>query len=437
MSFCSRLVPGSEIRPSGRQLTGQQMTQVDENLYMTAEQAADTLGVQLSSLYSYVSRRKVRSVQVNGSKKRVYWRQDIEGLRRGAHRPADAARDSSTLFHAEPLALGAETALAFISGDGPYYRGRSAVEMAQSCTLEQTAEWLWDAKSSSVFSKTLPRMPVDFSSVRASLSSLGVIEQAAALLMLVDSVNPRSHDFSESGYRRSGADILRVFAAILVGADVPSAAPVHEFVCEQLGKPHLSDLVRRLMVLGAAHELDPSTFAVRAAANAGVTPYYAVIAGMVAYRGHRLPMSRAEPLSSLLEEAVTSSDPKGVIGRRYRSGDRFVGFGSPMYGQVDPRAEALLPVMGELLGEDVEFRSFRLACDEVEELTGLRPGLTVIAAYVGRLLGFEGAEQISCLLLGRSTGWIANAMEQFFTTGLVRPRGRYVGALPPVVPTDD
>jgi citrate synthase len=141
-------------------------------------------------------------------------------------------------------------------------------------------------------------------------------------------------------------------------------------------------------------------------------------------------MSRAEPLATLLEEVVGSPEPREVIARRFRSGERFVGFGSPMYGSIDPRAEYLLPLLKAKLGSDPAFNAFSEACLEVEELTGLRPGLTVIAAYIGRMLGFRGAQQISCLLLGRSSGWIANAMEQYFSTDLVRPRAAYVGALP-------
>ncbi len=409
------------------------MQDYDHTLYLTAEEAAEALGVRVASLYAYVSRQKIRSVPVRGSKHRLYWRDDIERLRAGDAQPGDALAAPADI--APQTGLATETALAFISHDGPFYRGQSAIELSNTATIEEVAALLWDADRRDIFTSAMPRIPANYVKARASLSSLGVIEQAVALLMLVDSVNPRSHDFSEPGYRRTAADVLRWFAAILVGADAPSDRPVHEFVAAQLGRPELADLVRRLMVLGAAHELDPSTYAVRAAANAGVTPYYAVIAGIVAYRGHRLPMSRAEPLASLLEEVVTSSDPRGVVGRRFRNGDRFVGFGSPMYGAVDPRAEAIFPEIAAHLGADREYRAFWEACAEIEDLTGKRPGLTVAAAYLGRLLGFTGAQQISCLLLGRSVGWIANAMEQYFSSDLVRPRGAYVGILPGPGPT--
>lgn len=60
----------------------------DDHLYLTAEEAAAILDVSLTTLYAYVSRKNIRSVKVEGSRKRRYWAADIERLSKG-ERKAD------------------------------------------------------------------------------------------------------------------------------------------------------------------------------------------------------------------------------------------------------------------------------------------------------------------------------------------------------------
>ncbi|WP_264593308.1 citrate synthase [Sphingobium sp. B1D7B] len=408
------------------------MSEDTDRLYVTAAEGARMLGIKPSSLYAYVSRGKIRSVVVPGEKKRHYWRSDIEQLAaggrpemEGALLPVEARTDGAPTHD-----VFGETALTFIGADGPFYRGVSAVALSQEASLEDVAALLWDGEVEAIFPRALPRRPADFDKVRSALASLGTLDQGISLLTLIESVNPRSYDFSPAGFRRSGGDALRWFATILVGADRPSDQPIHEFVTSRLGRPELSDVVRRLMILAAAHEFDPSSYAVRAAANAGVTPYQAVMAGIIAYRGHRLPMSRAEPMAQLLDDLLSAADPRLAVARRFRNGDSFSGFGSPMYGVIDPRAVAIMPALERQFDGDREFAAFLQAAAEIEDLTGRRPGLNILAALIGRKVGLQGAQQISFFVLGRAVGWIANAMEQFFSMGLVRPRAHYSGRLP-------
>lgn len=46
--------------------------------YVTAEQAAQALGIKQASLYTYVSRGLIRSVLQAGSRSRLYYREDVE-----------------------------------------------------------------------------------------------------------------------------------------------------------------------------------------------------------------------------------------------------------------------------------------------------------------------------------------------------------------------
>ena len=53
-----------------------------DDRYFTAAEAAEALGVSISTLYVYVGRKGIRSQAVPGSKQRRYWRPDIERLRK-------------------------------------------------------------------------------------------------------------------------------------------------------------------------------------------------------------------------------------------------------------------------------------------------------------------------------------------------------------------
>ena len=59
-------------------------------MLLTAREAADRLGVKLDTLYAYVSRGRLRSVMVPGTRERRYREEDVEVLldtRGGARLP--------------------------------------------------------------------------------------------------------------------------------------------------------------------------------------------------------------------------------------------------------------------------------------------------------------------------------------------------------------
>jgi citrate synthase len=51
--------------------------------YLSAQEAARMLGVSVRTLYVYVSRKGIRSKPIRGSRKRRYWKLDIDRILRG------------------------------------------------------------------------------------------------------------------------------------------------------------------------------------------------------------------------------------------------------------------------------------------------------------------------------------------------------------------
>jgi citrate synthase len=393
----------------------------DDRLWVTAKQASAALGVSLPTLYAYVSRKLIRSRSVRGSRRRGYWKADIDRL----------SGEQPTTEHSN-VALGLinETKITLLTEQGLYYRGRNVVDLAETETFESVAALLWEADVRAIFTERMPAVPKSYATLKRGLGDLTVAERAMALLPMIERANPRLYDLSKAGIARAGADLTRWYAAIIAGANGPSCAPLHEFIVTTLGAPSAAaDVVRRLLILAADHEFDPTTFAVRAVANAGITPCYAVLTGLIVSGGQRLQAGRAGAASRLLEEIVASSDPRDCIVARFRNGEPLPGFSVSRNKNWDPRAEAMMRALEASLGDDAEFKRVQCATDTALEIAGLRPDFILPATFVGRKLGLKGQE-LMVASLGRIAGWIAHAMEQYHAHELIRPRANYTGPLP-------
>src|SRR6267142_6950419 len=103
---------------------------VDDS-YFTAAQAAEALGVSISTLYVYVGRKGIRSQAIPGSKQRRYWRPDIERLRKNGASLPQASID-----------LKIDSELTLLTEDDVFYRGRSAIALAEHASFEAVAALL-------------------------------------------------------------------------------------------------------------------------------------------------------------------------------------------------------------------------------------------------------------------------------------------------------
>ena len=60
---------------------------MEDQLYMTAEEAAQALGVNVATVYAYVSRKILRAYRPPGVRSSKYWRADVERIRSKAPAP--------------------------------------------------------------------------------------------------------------------------------------------------------------------------------------------------------------------------------------------------------------------------------------------------------------------------------------------------------------
>ncbi len=386
-------------------------------MYLEADEAARILGVSVSTLYAYVSRKKIRSQAVSGTKKRRYWKDDILSLHRNmAPPPSDV--------------LTATTQITLINEAGPFYRGQSALMLAERATIEEVAGLLWDVDPAEAFAPLTTARTESYSRILHVLDGATATERVMTLLPVLERGNPRAYDLSRGGYVRNAVEIMRWMAGMIAGTPGPTVEPLHAFLGGILGKPAVyTDLIRRLLVLAADHELDPTTYAVRAVANTGATAYQIAIAGLASSAGRRLIFGRAQSLSHLLDELAVSANPAEPIMRRLREGEAIPGFTSSLYKSGDPRATSLLNAIKDGLKKDIELSRLSAAIRVVADATGQSPDFALPVVYLNRKLGLGSSEGL-LFRLGRLVGWIAHAIEQYHSNPLIRPRALYTGILP-------
>ena len=378
------------------------------------------LGIAVASLYAYVGRKGIRSQPVPGTRQRLYWREDIERIARGTE-PAQP----------RAVQLIPETRITLLTPDGHFYRGRSALTLAETASLEQVAALLWEQDEALIFPPAAPALPSGFAAALASAAPLSPPDRAASLFPLLEAADPRNYDRSPAGFARTGGMLLRWLAAVVAGAGRASADPIHIVLANAFAPaPGDADIIRRLLVLFADHELSPTTYAVRAVANTGATPYQAVAAGLLASKGQRIAEGRLPAIRRFLDEVLGDADPTRPVIERHQAGEAIPGFAlRELYPAGDARARALLPVLEERLGQDPDFRRLRRAIQVAQDGLGAAPDLALLSLFMERRLR-PGPGVGSLQIVGRAVGWIAHAREQLDSGPMMRPRAAYTGQLP-------
>lgn len=392
-----------------------------DGLYMTAEEAASALNVSVPTLYTYVSRKNIRAHKIRGSRVSRYLRSDIEQIKSGIA-PA-SARDAAP-------GLTGSSAITLMTEAGSFYRGVSAIDLAEQATLEDVARLLWDAGDFNPFDGPATSLPPNSDALIKSCAGYAALDRAIMLLPAVEGSNPRAHDLGKHSFLRSGADILRWFAAWMLGQSTPAGlAPLHRYIgtTTKCGSK-LEDAVRRVLVLSADQALHPATYVARAAASTGATPYRCVIAGLSAATGKRLPAVRVGAFARFLAEIDNAHDSTEPIRIRMRESEDIPGFGYSPFNAPDPRSAALWASLRVLLATERNFARFERAIDLAIDLTGQLPDFALLAAYVNHRIGAE--PDANLVRLGRIAGWVAHAWEQQNEMPLVRWKVNYNGVLP-------
>jgi citrate synthase len=383
---------------------------------LTARQAAERLGIKLDTLYAYVSRGRLQSVSLPGSRERRYRGEDVEAVlaMRAGERPARSTESEALM----PV-IGSSICL--IENGRLFYRGKDAIRLSEEDTLEDVAALLWRAEKGADLDAGRP------DACPGNSSASGLIERCQISLAALADEDLPAVDLTRTGVIRTGRRILRALAAS-VALLPPLPEPVHRRLAEAWGLDQAgAEILRRCLVLIADHELNASTFVARCVASTGATPYAVVSAALGALSGRRHggASARAE---ALFAELARGGDAMTVMAGRLARGEDLPGFGHFLYPAGDPRAATILATITRTLPEAHDLIESAAAAGT--RLTGRHPNVDFALAAAAASLALPRNAALALFILGRTVGWIAHAIEQYESGILIRPRARYVGPHP-------
>ena len=379
--------------------------------WIAAEDARDRLGVRPQTLYAYVSRGRVQArADPHDPRRSLYRAADIAALaqrKTRSRKVSDVA--AGAIAWGEPV-LSSE--ITTVAGGRLYYRGRDAIRLAETETLEAVARLLRGGHGAALKRTERPEVPRDADMrVRAFLA---LAARAAA--------DPPARGRHPMALAVEAATLLDVLTDAVAGS--VSGGAIHNRLALAWGLGPggpAADLIRRILVLVADHELNASAFAARVAASTGASLAAASLAGLATLSGPRHGGATAAVRTFAAEAAQVG--PRAAIANRLAEDRLLPGFGHPLYPDGDPRAAALL----ERFEAPADLRALGEA---VGSVAGLAPNIDFALIAACESLRLSPDAPFALFAVARCAGWIAHAIEQGQADTLIRPRARYVGPEP-------
>ena len=379
--------------------------------WIAAEDARSRLGVRAQTLYAYVSRGRVRVRPDPADPRRSLYRAaDIAALndrKSRSRRPADVA--AGAIAWGEPVL---NSAITTIAEGRLYYRGRDAVRLAETETLESIARLLRGGHGAAL--KTPDRAPPPHGA--------GPTARAFAVLAARAAADPPALGRNPLRLSMDAVSLLDEVADAMAGE--VGEGPIHARLARAWGCDPggpAADLIRRALVLTADHELNASTFAALVAASTGASLAASALAGLSALSGPR--HGGAGAATRAFAEDAARRGAAAALSERLREDRPIPGFGHQLYAGVDPRARALLaqveppPLFAELAAA-------------VRAQTGLEPNIDYALAALSETHGLPRDAPFALFATARCAGWMAHAIEQGQANAIIRPRARYTGPDP-------
>lgn len=415
------------------------MTEKDR--FLSAQEAAAELGVTLATLYAYASRGMVRSEPVPGETRvKRYPREDVLRLKERKELRRDPERAAPKALHWGAPVL--ESAITLVDGNRLYYRGRDAVALARSWSVEEVAALIWTGERSAaadLFAGEAAALPEGAAEILDRVG-LSPVERCQVALPLAGAADLSAWDLRPRSVMRTGARILRLLAGTAAGTagaagarSVPSG-PIASVLQAGWapGRPEAAGPLGTALILCADHELNVSAFTARCVASAAATPWDVVSAGLAALKGGKHG-GYTERVEALFREAGSAAEARRTIAGRLRRGEEIPGFGHTLYPGGDPRGAALLEIADGIAPGSPAVELAAALAEAVRELIGEPPTLDFGLVTLARGLGLPERTPLALFALGRSIGWIGHALEEYALDRLIRPRAAYVGELPGTV----
>lgn len=422
--------------------------------WITADAAAERLGIKRATLYAYVSRGVLVRRRAPGGRGSLFDAAEIERLaRRGRPRRAPGGAE-----------LVIESALTEISGDRLRYRGHEVTALAVTRSFEDVASLLWTGDftpqpAPQAESAGRPRArdhaPAGWratpEAVTAGAAAQSVLPAGALPLERLQVIVPTLAATDPLRLLLDHPAVVAAGRALIAGmtdclpdprpqpaADsgqppVGPGQPVPDIptrlwgkICPAAPTEGLLAALRAALVLLADHELAASTLAVRVAASVRADPYAAVATGLGALGG---PLHGGASLGAeaMLAAASGPQDAPQVVGDLLRRTGRVPGFGHFVYRAGDPRAICLLDLVARGAPGSARLAVAEAVLAEMRRRALPEPNIDFALAVLADVAGMISGAGEAVFAVARTAGWIAHALEEYAREVPLRPRAVYTG----------
>ncbi|MFA6958797.1 MAG: citrate/2-methylcitrate synthase [Thermoanaerobaculia bacterium] len=396
----------------------------------SAPEAAERLGVSVTTIYAYVSRGLIRSEWSDAeTREKRYVADDIERLRKQRDGRRDGRR--STAHGNLPLPGAIETKITDIEPGRIRLRGHDVLTLARNRSIGEVAGlvWLGDMKASEQLFRTRVRAPEAFRGSLSRFAGLSPVERFQTVLALASDDDASSWDLRAVPAARTGAAILQMLTEALAGKCFEASTGIADALRSAWApqSKRATELIRAAIILGADQPADHATLVVRAVAAAGATPYAAVSGALSAFRGVRCGGAIGR-IDALIAEIARPADAGAALRGRLERGEAIPGFGDPMHPAGDPRAALLLEMVDTAAKGSKEHARSKKLIEAADGLLGEKPTLEFAVVALARAMHFPADAPIALSALGRTIGWIGHAIEEYEAQQLAPPPFRYTGA---------
>ncbi|WP_223357143.1 citrate synthase [Leifsonia sp. ZF2019] len=399
---------------------------------LTAEQTATRLGVKLETLYAYVARGRLTRVRTaEGSTFDPLEVERFAASRRRRDAPAGAQGGRS---EGRPLMV-IETDFALIEDGELYYRGRRATDLAAE-SFETVAHW---ALTGDWQPEIRFRPGAGMADVRRAVESLPAsagdrdrqliaVTALASADPLRTSLDPASVAGAAERMVAGMVEALPLLRAEGEHETDPLALRLHRRLRTGPPAPSAVAALDAALVLLIDHDLAVSTLAARAAASARATPYGVVVAGMGALDSP-LHGNASRAAHRLLARVVDGEEPARVVADAVvGTGGPVPGFGQPLYPDGDPRARALLDLLGGDPDAGPVLAAVGSAASLLSDRTGALPNVDLALGALTLAHGMRDDAGEVIFATARSIGFVLHALAEYREPPLrLRPVGRYTG----------
>lgn len=393
--------------------------------YLTSQEAVKALGITPATLYAYVSRGMIRSEAGDKThRERRYLAEDVMKLVERREQRNDPSKTAQAAMHWGMPVL--DSALTLISENGLYYRGMDVAELAREHTFEEVAALLWTGEIN-----TWKQISVDEPNQHIKPDRLQpgrFLPNIQIALALAADSDWQAWQLHPKSVQQTGARILHLLTQAISYPQNYSGS-----IAEKLAQAWNTqeNLINRVLILCADHELNASSFTARVVASTNANLYAVVAGGLAALTGakHGGYAIRVAAMFRELDSATDRNTMEYILRERVQRGDGIPGFGHKLYPAGDPRALILMDALKASVNSDKLQRDLEIM-SMIREMIREEPTIDLALALMERALNLPNGSAFALFALGRTAGWIAHALEQYALDSLIRPRARYVGKTP-------